>query len=95
MEKDIELIEAELQDPEKQQESVESQSIKASFLDELITSLKIKQNKVEVRGIFRAQLNVIINMLKVKDNKAKSYYHYRSLYTVSDTKPPQLIAIPK
>ena len=34
-------------------------------------------------------------MLKVKYNKAKSYYHYRSLYTVSDIKPPQLIAIPK
>ena len=34
-------------------------------------------------------------MLKVKDNKAKSFYHYRSLYTVSDTEPPQLIAIPK
>ena len=89
------LLEADLQanigNDEIQQESVETQSIKSSFLEDLKTSLKLKQNKVEVRGINRQQLGAVISILKAKDTKVKSYYHYRGLYRVTETEPEQLI----
>ena len=52
----------------------EQEHIKAQFFEDLVATLKPKQNKIEMRAIYRHQLDEVIRMLDTGDRSEKRFY---------------------
>ncbi len=67
--------------------------LKGRFFDEICKELKPKRNVIETRAISKNQVDELMMILR---NKTKPrYYYFKDRYRISESQPPELIAIVK